>query len=123
MRNKSVGRKQRVEGSQQTAEARLIPAMFHLYKMSKIKNTARFILIRTVLLFLSLFSFAGLVSAQGNNDTTRSMPPVEMATGLRSNGKIYVVVAVLIIILTGLFLYLIRLDRKITRLEKGENKE
>ena len=40
---------------------------------------------------------------------------------MRSNGKIYVVVTVLLIILIGLFLYLIRLDRKITRLEK-ENK-
>jgi hypothetical protein len=42
----------------------------------------------------------------------------EMADLLRSNGKIYVVVAVLVTILAGLFLYLIRLDRKIGRLEK-----
>ena len=43
------------------------------------------------------------------------------AFDMRSNGKIYVVVTVVVIILIGLFLYLIRLDRKITRLEK-ENK-
>lgn len=43
---------------------------------------------------------------------------VHMATGLRSSGKIYVVVAVLLTILVGLVLYLIRLDRKISRLEK-----
>ena len=43
---------------------------------------------------------------------------VEMADLLRSNGKIYVVVAVLVTILAGLFLYLIRLERKIGRLEK-----
>jgi len=42
----------------------------------------------------------------------------EMADLLRSNGKIYVVVAVLVTILAGLFFYLIRLDRKIGRLEK-----
>ena len=42
---------------------------------------------------------------------------VQMATGLRSSGKIYVVVAVLLTVLTGLFLYLIRLDKKIARLE------
>lgn len=42
----------------------------------------------------------------------------EMADMMRSNGKIYVVVAVCLIILAGLFLYLWRLDRKITRLEK-----
>jgi CcmD family protein len=40
------------------------------------------------------------------------------AFDMRSNGKIYVVVAVVLIILIGLFLYLIRLDRKITKLEK-----
>ncbi|MBS1562786.1 MAG: CcmD family protein [Bacteroidetes bacterium] len=42
------------------------------------------------------------------------------AFDMRSNGKIYVVVGVVLIILTGLFLYLIRLDRKITRLEKEQ---
>ncbi len=43
------------------------------------------------------------------------------AFDMRHNGKIYVVVGVLLIILTGVLLYLIRLDRKITKLEK-ENK-
>ncbi|HLX93430.1 MAG TPA: hypothetical protein VKR32_17220 [Puia sp.] len=42
----------------------------------------------------------------------------EMADALRSNGKIYVVVAVLVVILLGLFFYLISLDRKISGLEK-----
>ena len=37
---------------------------------------------------------------------------------MRSNGKIYVVVTVVLIILIGLLLYLVRLDRKISRLEK-----
>ena len=41
-----------------------------------------------------------------------------MAGLMRSNGKIYVVVAVLLIILIGLFIYLINLDRKLSRLEK-----
>jgi len=43
---------------------------------------------------------------------------VEMATGMRSNGKIYVVVAVLVIILSGLVFYVARLDRKIGKMEK-----
>jgi hypothetical protein len=42
----------------------------------------------------------------------------QMADLMRSNGKIYVVVAVLLIILGGLFIYLINLDRKISGLEK-----
>jgi len=40
------------------------------------------------------------------------------AFDMRSNGKIYVVVAVVLIILIGLLLYLLRLDRKISKLEK-----
>ena len=43
------------------------------------------------------------------------------AFDMRHNGKIYVVVGVILIIFTGIILYLVRLDRKITRLEK-ENK-
>jgi len=39
------------------------------------------------------------------------------ATGLRAEGKIYVVMLVYQTILIGLFIYLIRLDRKLKRLE------
>ena len=47
---------------------------------------------------------------------------VEMADKMRSNGKIYVVIAVILTILTGLILYLVRLDRKISRLEQSGKK-
>lgn len=40
---------------------------------------------------------------------------------MRSNGKIYVVVAVVLVILCGLFLYVWRLDKKITKLEHNDN--
>ena len=43
---------------------------------------------------------------------------VEMADALRASGKIYVVVLVVTVILLGLILYLIRLDKKVSRLEK-----
>jgi CcmD family protein len=54
-----------------------------------------------------------IVAAQAND-------PQRMYTAydMRSNGKIYVVVVVVLIILIGLLLYLVRLDRKITKLEK-----
>jgi len=52
---------------------------------------------------------------------TKAQDKVEMADTMRSNGRIYVVVAVVLLILIGLFLYLLRLDRKISRMEK-ENK-
>lgn len=47
---------------------------------------------------------------------------VEMATEMRASGKIYVVVAVLVIIFVGIVIYLINLDKKISKLEK-ENKK
>lgn len=44
----------------------------------------------------------------------------EIEKTMRSDGKIYVVVAVCLTILLGLILYLVRLDRKMTKLEKGK---
>lgn len=43
---------------------------------------------------------------------------VEMATGLRSSGKIYVVVLVLLTIFIVLGIFLFMLDRRIKKLEK-----
>lgn len=42
----------------------------------------------------------------------------EMADVMRSEGKIYVVVAIILIVLIGLITYLFLLDRKLTRMEK-----
>ena len=47
---------------------------------------------------------------------------VEMADTFRADGKIYVVVAILSIVFTGIVLFLIRLDRKISRIEKEQRK-
>ena len=46
----------------------------------------------------------------------------EMADVMRSNGKIYVVVAVCLTILIGLFIYVFSVDRRVRRVEgrKGE---
>lgn len=43
---------------------------------------------------------------------------VEMADTMRSNGKIYVVVAIVLVIFLGLIGYLVLTDRKISRVEK-----
>lgn len=45
---------------------------------------------------------------------------VDMAFDLRSSGKIYVVVLVLLVIFAGVAFYLFLLDKKISRLEKEE---
>lgn len=43
----------------------------------------------------------------------------EMADAFRADGKIYVVVAIVLIVLFVLIAYLFMLDRKLTRLERG----
>ncbi len=64
------------------------------------------------LAIMLLFTFLSLISI--------AQEKVEMADSMRSNGKIYVVVAVALTILAGLFFYLFLLDRKITRFEKND---
>ncbi len=66
--------------------------------------------------FLSLFLFSILSAAQAQEK-------VDMADAMRSNGKIYVVVTVLTVILIGLFIFLISIDRKVSRLEKEKSKQ
>lgn len=43
---------------------------------------------------------------------------VEMADEMRSNGKIYVIVGIILIVLSGLIVYLFMMDRKVKRLER-----
>jgi len=43
---------------------------------------------------------------------------VPMADRLRSEGKIYVVVIMILIVLAGLIIYLFMMDRKVKKLEK-----
>jgi hypothetical protein len=68
-------------------------------------------MIKTLLLLVTVLLSTALAYAQDDEK-------VDMADTMRSNGRIYVVVAVVVLILLGLILYLIRLDRKITRIER-----
>lgn len=49
---------------------------------------------------------------------TYAQGEVEMATGFRSEGKIYVVILVMLVIFLGLALFLFLLDRRVSKLEK-----
>lgn len=51
--------------------------------------------------------------------TTHAAAEVPMADQMRAEGKIYVVVVVLLLILFGMIGYLIRLDRKLSRIERN----
>ena len=66
--------------------------------------------------FLVLFCFLLI-----NNGISQQMDysKEEPTDFMNSNGKIYVVMAVIIVIVAGLFLYLVNLDRKIKKLEKN----
>ena len=47
----------------------------------------------------------------------------EQVDFMRSIGKIYVVVAVIIVILLGLFYYMFRMDKNLTKLENQINRD
>lgn len=64
---------------------------------------------RIKILMAVLLMNAGMVYGQAQ---------VEMADNLRAEGKIYVVVAIILIILSGLIFYLFSMDKKIKKLEK-----
>lgn len=67
--------------------------------------------------FLLVFSFLVLSFA------SQAQQQADMADTMRSNGKIYVVVGVILIVLTGLFVYLFSLDKKVSRIEKSLGKD
>jgi hypothetical protein len=71
-------------------------------------------------IFLSsflLFGFTILLKAQDVESTTNSISKEE-----RTQQSIYIVMAVVITIVIGLFLYLMNIDRKVSRLEKDSGK-
>lgn len=84
---------------------------------SAIPKLCSAIMLKLALVAGLYFMLPSFLLAQSDTSQTHT---VDMATTMRSNGKIYVVVTVLVIILVGLFLYLIRLDRKIGKLEKEQ---
>ena len=68
-------------------------------------NWLRRLRIFVLLMILNIAAFA-----QNNN--------VQMADTMRAEGKIYVVVAMILIIVTGFLIYLFSMDKRIKRLEK-----
>ena len=46
--------------------------------------------------------------------------PVEISDAFRSSGKIYVVIATIVIVFTGLAIYLFSIDRRLKKIEKDK---
>ncbi len=80
---------------------------FHIYDLFQSAMNLKGLLI--------LFTLFTVQTAQAQSD--------EGPDFMRSVGKIYVVAAVTIVILVALFVYMIILDRKISRLEKRHKNE
>jgi hypothetical protein len=70
------------------------------------------------------FGFNNGVQAQENGapapveTNAGASQQIEMADRLRQDGKIYVVVGCVLVVLAGLIVYLVSIDKKISRLEK-----
>jgi hypothetical protein len=73
--------------------------------LSKVLGNRKSFLSLSVLLFFTISSFGG------------QSQEVPMADGMRAEGKIYVVVAIVLLILSGLIGYLFFLDKKVSKLE------
>lgn len=64
-----------------------------------------------ILTICLILSFSAIALAQNTSG-------IEMADGLRSSGKIYVVVMVLVVIFIGLAFYLFTIDNRLKKIEK-----
>jgi EamA domain-containing membrane protein RarD len=64
------------------------------------------------LMVVLLFVFVCGITANAQTQEVASNSDI-----MRSNGKIYVVMAVVVTIVTGLFLYVYSIDKKISKLE------
>lgn len=65
-----------------------------------------------------LLLFAALLTAASS-----FAQETEMADAFKASGKIYVVIAVLSIIFFGIVIYLVSIDRKLSKLEKNIEKQ
>jgi CcmD family protein len=81
---------------------------------------------KKLLTILSLFVCLSVSAQEGGFRVTAESyddDKVEMADEMRSNGKIYVVVSVVMIIFIGLIGYTVTIDRKLRKLEDEVFKE
>ncbi|HNP17424.1 MAG TPA: CcmD family protein [Fulvivirga sp.] len=76
------------------------------------------------LIFIIFLSLSLNVNAQDKKEIKQSdytNSSVEMADGLRQEGKIYVLTGIILVILAGMITYLVTIDRKVSTLEKNIN--
>ena len=75
---------------------------------------------KLLILALMVFSLSALAQEKiPVNEADYANNDVEMADKLRAEGKIYVLVGVILIIFVGITAYVISTDRKISKIEKN----
>jgi len=87
--------------------------------MIRIKGVKKIIIILGLLISMNLWGQQKIKISEGDYNNKS----VEMADKFREDGKIYVVVGVLAIILTGMILYIFFIDRRLQQMEKLENNQ
>ncbi|MBL7728448.1 MAG: hypothetical protein JNM68_12215 [Dinghuibacter sp.] len=76
---------------------------------------------KCIAILFALFSVVALW-AQENTGAMKEQWDTGMVNTLKKSGGIYGVIAVLLIILGGIFFYLYRMEKKINRLEQQQTK-
>lgn len=75
---------------------------------------------KLLIIALMIISFGALAQEKiPVNESDYSNNSVEMADTMRADGKIYVLVGVIVLIFAGITVYLISTERKISKLEKN----
>jgi hypothetical protein len=89
--------------------------------MNMLKNWVLLLLL-VLTLFINQGAVAQTAGSAGNQpvmvEAGSNSSDVEMADQLRRDGKIYIVVGCLLVVLAGILFYLVSIDRKVGRLEK-----
>ncbi len=80
---------------------------------------------RTILIILCLFCSLTVMAQEKQEITDQDYAnqQIEMADTFRAEGKIYVVVGIAVLLLGGLLLYTVSIDRKLSKLERSVEKE
>lgn len=71
-----------------------------------------------LLVIALICSLASYAQSDTITQVSQQVYQVEMATGLRSSGKIWVVVSVVLTLVIGIYVFLFNIDRRIKKLEK-----
>jgi multisubunit Na+/H+ antiporter MnhB subunit len=75
---------------------------------------------KLLIIALMIISFGALAQEKiPVTESDYSNSSVDMADAMRADGKIYVLVGVIVLIFAGITVYLISTDRKISKLEKN----